>query len=645
MGLLDYYRQFDDIGESEFNKTLRERRAREKALALEHVPTLDLSGTEWPELPNAEVVSASVYQARGRLNGYPDPEATQVRRALAERHNIRGAQIALGNGAAELLRSGDLPARRRRRGGRRAAADPVRSTGRSPRARARTSVEPGMTDEGPDIDALARSVSDRTRVLVLCNPNDPTGAYIPSERLGDLLARLPDHVHVLLDESYVQFQDVEPEDACMSLVEAFPRLIVLRSFSRIYGLSGIRAGYAVGAPSATALLAALAPALGVNALTQAAMLQALRVGDADIRQRRQAVIEERNRVLDALTALPVDRTAHPGELRVDERARTLRRGARRAPRGGASARRRRQGPGRRALRARGDPRPACRRPPAVGAGRGSDGRRARAGAGSMRAAHRRVAAAIAVLAAMVALAACGSDETSSGPQRLDLKIGDLVPRTGFLDQFGEPAQQAADLAVDEIRKAAAKAGAQHKVTITHVDYRSAPKEAVDYAEKFVEAGSSCLVGPWAGGHVDRVATKVAIPDKVLQISPAASGDALSKAEDRGYLNRVVPPDRLQAHALVELLDDKLRGGARGKKVNVGALEGVQSGQVHLHQGPDERVRGRLDREGRPGRPRGDVPGRRDDPSTTRSRASPPGTPTPGSSSTSPTPTRGSATTW
>ena len=92
MGLLDYYRQFEDIGESEFNEQLRARRAREKALALEEVPLLDLSGTEWPDLPNAEVVGASVYQARGRLNGYPDAEATQVRRALAERHNIRAAR-------------------------------------------------------------------------------------------------------------------------------------------------------------------------------------------------------------------------------------------------------------------------------------------------------------------------------------------------------------------------------------------------------------------------------------------------------------------------------------------------------------------------------------------------------------------------
>ena len=140
MGLLDYYRQFDDIGESEFNKTLRERRARRRRWPSSVVPTLDLSGTEWPELPNAEVVSASVYQARGRLNGYPDPEATQVRRALAERHNIRGAQIVVGNGAAELLRSGDLPARREAAGRSSCRGRPQSALQRRlPRARVHTS--------------------------------------------------------------------------------------------------------------------------------------------------------------------------------------------------------------------------------------------------------------------------------------------------------------------------------------------------------------------------------------------------------------------------------------------------------------------------------------------------------------------------
>ena len=304
MGLLDYYRQFDDLGESEYNKTLRERRAREKALALERVPTLDLSGTEWPELPDAEVVSASVYQARGRLNGYPDPEATQIRRTLAERHNIRSAQIVVGNGAAELLRSAIylLAA-----GGAEVVVPrPAQPLYAALAARAGAqAVEPGMPDDGPDVGALARSVSERTRVLVLCNPNDPTGAYLSSDRLGELLSRLPEHVHVLLDESYVEFQDAEPEDACMSLVEAFPRLVVVRSLSRIYGLSGIRAGYAVGAPVATDLLAALAPALGVNALTQAAMLQALRVGADDISHRRAAVLEERARITQSVAALPL----------------------------------------------------------------------------------------------------------------------------------------------------------------------------------------------------------------------------------------------------------------------------------------------------------------------------------------------------
>jgi histidinol-phosphate aminotransferase len=304
MGLLDYYKQFDDIGESEFNAGLRERRAQEKALALEHVPVLDLSRTEWPELPNAEVVGASVYQARGRLNGYPDSEAVQVRRVLAERHNIRSSQIVLGNGTAELIRSavyllaseGDevvVPCPSR----------PRYATIVS-RAGARL-VQPGLPGGMLDAEAVLAAVGPRTRVVILSNPADPTSTYAPAARIGDLVARLPDHVHTVVDESFVQFQDVEPEDSVMSLVEAFPRLLVLRSFSKIYGLSGVRAGYAVGSAAASALLSALAPALGVNALTQATVLQALKVGDPDVRRRRETVIEQRERLLEELSTMAV----------------------------------------------------------------------------------------------------------------------------------------------------------------------------------------------------------------------------------------------------------------------------------------------------------------------------------------------------
>src|SRR3954466_6302069 len=103
MGLLDYYRQFDDVDEEVINRRLRERRARERALALERVPTIDLSSSEWPDFPNSEIVNASIAAARGRVNGYPDPQARGGREALAARHGVQPEQIVVGNGAAELL--------------------------------------------------------------------------------------------------------------------------------------------------------------------------------------------------------------------------------------------------------------------------------------------------------------------------------------------------------------------------------------------------------------------------------------------------------------------------------------------------------------------------------------------------------------
>ena len=74
-------------------------------MALEEVPDVDLSGTEWPEFPNSEVVNASIYTARGRVNGYPDRDAARIRRVLAESHGVEPEQIVLGNGAAELLQA------------------------------------------------------------------------------------------------------------------------------------------------------------------------------------------------------------------------------------------------------------------------------------------------------------------------------------------------------------------------------------------------------------------------------------------------------------------------------------------------------------------------------------------------------------
>jgi histidinol-phosphate aminotransferase len=298
MGLLDYYRQFDDLDEEVINRGLRERRARERALALARVPTIDLSSSEWPDFPNSEIVNASIAAARGRVNGYPDRHATVVREALAERHAVQPEQIVVGNGAAELLQMATMVLLERGE-----LVSPWPSYPLYPLMASRAGGRPVAVDS---IDGILDAVTDRTRLVVLCNPNDPTGTYVPSSAVGDLLGSLPDHVHVLLDEAYIQFQDVEEEDACLRLVDAFPRLLVFRTFSKIYGLSGLRAGYVVGSTASGNVLSAVAPALGISVLTQAGLAQALKIGDREITRRRALVIEQRRRVLDALHDLPVD---------------------------------------------------------------------------------------------------------------------------------------------------------------------------------------------------------------------------------------------------------------------------------------------------------------------------------------------------
>jgi histidinol-phosphate aminotransferase len=307
MGLLDYYRQFDDVDPEEINRGLRERRRREKELALETVPDLDLSSTEWPEFPNSEVVNASIYVARGRVNGYPDRHADRARRALSDLHGVGPEQIAVGNGAAELLQAaaysllepGDE------------LLTPWPSYPLYPLMATRAGATPVAVDTGPagtELGELRRAVTERTRVVVICNPNDPTGVYLPADTIGELIASLPERAHVLLDEALVHFQDTEHRDACLRLVEAFPRLLVIRTFSKIYGLSGLRAGYAVGAPGSARVLDAIAPVLGVNALTQAAIDQALKIAGPDVERRRGSVLRERARLLEALRELPVDLT-------------------------------------------------------------------------------------------------------------------------------------------------------------------------------------------------------------------------------------------------------------------------------------------------------------------------------------------------
>jgi histidinol-phosphate aminotransferase len=163
-----------------------------------------------------------------------------------------------------------------------------------------------LVEDRLDVRRTLAAIGEQTRALVICNPNDPTGTYVPADELATLLADVPEHVEVLLDEAFVQFQDLEAEDACLRLTDAYPRLTVFRTFSKAYGLSGLRIGYAVGSRDSADLLTRIAPVLGVNALSQAAADYAVGIADRELDKRRRVVSEQRTELLGALPDLGVE---------------------------------------------------------------------------------------------------------------------------------------------------------------------------------------------------------------------------------------------------------------------------------------------------------------------------------------------------
>jgi histidinol-phosphate aminotransferase len=309
MGLLDYYKQFEGMSDEEVSARLRKEADERRRKALAKVEPLDLSQTTWHELPHPDVVAAVTYAARRGINRAGDPLAIELRREIGRRHGLEPDRVAVGNGAAQLLRvaartlmePGDelvtpwpsyplYPLMARAAGGR---AVPV----------------PAM-----EVDQVFAGVSARTRVIALCNPNDPNGAYLTADELRRLLERLPEHVTVLLDEALGDFVDAEPPGSSLALLDDFPRLLVFRTFSKAYGLAGMRCGYVMGGPGTEPLLEQIAPALGVSDLVQAGALEALRKCGPLVARRRETVLIERHRLLQSLGSLPVD--ARPSQANV-----------------------------------------------------------------------------------------------------------------------------------------------------------------------------------------------------------------------------------------------------------------------------------------------------------------------------------------
>ena len=293
--LFGYYRQFEGLSEEEVNAALREQAAERRTRELARLEPLDLSRTTWPEYPHPAIVNAITFAARRGLHRYRDRASGELRSELAHRHGVEEQRVVVGDGAAQLLS---------------AAATALMEPGDElitpwpsyplyPVVARQARGHP-VPVAGFAIEGILAAVNGRTRLVVVCNPNDPTGELLAVDALRTLLAELPERVVVLVDEALRDFTDVEELDATLALLDDFPRLVLFRTFSKAWGLAGLRCGYALGGTGAEALLDQLAPPLGVNELAQAGALEAVRTVAGAVGQRGTTIAQHRRALADVL---------------------------------------------------------------------------------------------------------------------------------------------------------------------------------------------------------------------------------------------------------------------------------------------------------------------------------------------------------
>src|SRR5205807_9028161 len=136
-------------------------------------------------------------------------------------------------------------------------------------------IEVPLDEEGRhDLGAMAREVTAATRIVLVCNPNNPTATALPVDRIDEFVAGVPRHVAVILDEAYVEFSTLQDPDESLPLLRRHPNLALLRTFSKVYGLCGLRVGYSLGSEDFRSAVDRLRQPFSVNALAQAGAVEA-----------------------------------------------------------------------------------------------------------------------------------------------------------------------------------------------------------------------------------------------------------------------------------------------------------------------------------------------------------------------------------
>jgi histidinol-phosphate aminotransferase len=267
-------------------------------VAREGLQTYKLSSNENPYPPLPGVLDA-VGRAAAQMNRYPDMGCVALYDALAAKLDVGTDQLAAGTGSVavlyHLLQAYCDPGDEVVYAWRSFEAYPIAAS-----VAGAVSVQVPLTPDGRhDLDAMAAAVTDRTKVVVLCTPNNPTGPALRDADVRAFLDLVPGHVLVVVDEAYREFVRLDDPLDALALVGERSNVVAMRTFAKAYGLAGLRVGYLVGPEPVAAAVRACSLPFGVSSIAQAAAVASLEAED-ELLARVDALVAERTRVATAL---------------------------------------------------------------------------------------------------------------------------------------------------------------------------------------------------------------------------------------------------------------------------------------------------------------------------------------------------------
>jgi histidinol-phosphate aminotransferase len=269
----------------------------------EGVTTYKLSSNENPYPPLPGVVEAAT-RAAEQMNRYPDMGNVALYEALADKLGVGTDHLTLATGSVgllyQLVQAYCDPGDEVVYAWRSFEAYPIAVTA----AGARNVQVPVLPDGRHDLDAMAAAITDRTKVVLVCTPNNPTGPSVTQAELDAFLAQVPERVLVVVDEAYVEFVRMSDAVDGVATVLAHDNVVSTRTFSKAYGLAGFRVGYAVAPATVATALRAVSLPFGVSNVAQAAAVASLRA-EPELLGRVDALVAERDRVVKALADLGV----------------------------------------------------------------------------------------------------------------------------------------------------------------------------------------------------------------------------------------------------------------------------------------------------------------------------------------------------